>query len=72
MLVLSREDETILIGDDIEIRILRIAGRSVKIGLQAPDDVKIVRGELLTEASERVRPLAGLVSPGRATGTVVR
>lgn len=49
MLVLTRRvNESILIGEDIEVVIL--AGRdgsSIRIGIRAPDDVVIVRRELL-------------------------
>ena len=47
MLILSRKlDESILIGKDIEIKIISIDGSSVKIGIDAPKDVDIIRHEL--------------------------
>lgn len=47
MLVLSREPgETILIGDNIEIRIVAIKGEKVRIGIAAPKSVPVIRGEL--------------------------
>jgi carbon storage regulator len=47
MLVLSRkEGEKICIGDGIVLTINRIAGNRVAIGIQAPRDVRVVRGEL--------------------------
>jgi carbon storage regulator CsrA len=47
MLVLSRRiDETILIDGRIEVQIVRVKGNSVRIGIRAPEDVKILRGEL--------------------------
>ena len=48
MLVLSRkENETIVVGDNIEITICRVTGGRVHLGLKAPRDVKIRRGELV-------------------------
>ena len=47
MLVLSRKDgESIRIGKDIEIRILKSRGNRVQLGIRAPREVSIHRGEL--------------------------
>ena len=47
MLVLSRRvGESILIGNDIEITILKIDGGAVKIGITAPKSYKVYRKEL--------------------------
>lgn len=52
MLVLTRKkEETIRIGQDITIRILRIKGRAVQIGIKAPKGVPIARGELVDPAT---------------------
>jgi len=47
MLVLSRKvGERLVIGDDIVVIINKIAGNRVTIAIEAPNDVRIVRGEL--------------------------
>ena len=47
MLVLSRKElETIRIGTEIEITIVRLGPGVVRIGIDAPKDLRIVRGEL--------------------------
>ena len=47
MLVLSRKvGESIKIGEGITVVINRIAGNRVTLGLQAPRDMRIIRGEL--------------------------
>jgi carbon storage regulator len=50
MLILSRkETEQIVIGDDIIVTIERINGKRVSVSVRAPDEVNIVRGELVEE-----------------------
>ncbi len=47
MLVLTRKTtEQILIGDNIKITIVRVQGNSVRIGIDAPREMRVVRGEL--------------------------
>jgi carbon storage regulator len=47
VLILSRKrGEEIIIGDDIKIVINRISGNRVTLAIQAPNDIRIVRGEL--------------------------
>lgn len=48
MLVLTRKlDETVQIGDDVTITVVRISGDTVRIGIEAPKDVAVHRGEVL-------------------------
>jgi carbon storage regulator len=48
MLLLSRRTgEIIQIGDDITVTVLTVKGNQVRIGINAPDDMKIKREELL-------------------------
>ena len=47
MLVLSRKvGERLVIGDNITIVVSRVAGNRVTIGIEAPDHVRVIRGEL--------------------------
>ncbi len=47
MLVLRRHaGESFLIGDDIEVRVLEVAGKQVKVGIIAPREIVIRRTEL--------------------------
>lgn len=47
MLVLSRKkDQSILIDGQIEIQVLQIKGNTIRLGVSAPGDVRILRGEL--------------------------
>jgi carbon storage regulator len=47
MLVLSRKiGEKLVIGDNITVVVSKIAGNRVTLGIEAPGDVRIVRGEL--------------------------
>ena len=47
MLVLTRKaDERIVIGDKITITVVKIAGQSVRLGIETPDGVTILRGEI--------------------------
>jgi carbon storage regulator len=47
MLVLSRKkDESIILDGQIEIQVLKIKGNTVRIGINAPAHIKVLRGEL--------------------------
>ena len=47
MLVLSRKaGQDLVIGDNIRVTINKISGNRVTLGIEAPEDVRIVRGEL--------------------------
>ena len=51
MLVLTRrEGERIRLDDDIVVTVVAIQGNKVRIGITAPDDVAIRRGELVFDA----------------------
>ncbi len=58
MLVLSRQrDETIIIGDDIEITIVDIRGEKVRLGINAPPHIPVHRKEVY-EAIKREKQAA--------------
>lgn len=47
MLVLSRKlKQEILIGENIKITVLKVKGNSVRLGIEAPREVHVVRGEI--------------------------
>jgi carbon storage regulator len=50
MLVLTRKtNQSIMIGDDIEVSVLSVVGEKVRIGIQAPPDVPVFRTEIYLE-----------------------
>ena len=50
MLILTRTPGgAVTIGDNIDVRVLEVKGRQVRIGIAAPEDVDIVREELAEE-----------------------
>lgn len=64
MLVLSRKvGERIHVGDNIVLEIRRIAGNRVTLALEAPRDVRILRGEL-NQAAREFRSAANGLSNG--------
>lgn len=52
MLVLSRKSGESILVDDVKITVVRLDRNRVKIGIEAPQERKIIRGELLLDASE--------------------
>ena len=59
MLILTRKlDESIMLGNDIEIKVLGIEEGKVKIGIDAPRDVDIYRKEIYIEIQEENKEAA--------------
>jgi carbon storage regulator len=47
MLVLSRKPgEKVVIGNDITVTVVAVLGNRIKLGIEAPGDVRVLRGEL--------------------------
>ena len=63
MLVLSRQrDETIMIGDDIEVTVVDIRGDKVRLGINAPTEIPVHRQEIY-DAIQRENLRASRVEP---------
>jgi carbon storage regulator CsrA len=71
MLVLSRKPgEKLVINNNITITVLEVAGNRVKLGVEAPDNIRVLRGELAwwqddqpaSAAPRRARPRAATVA----------
>ena len=53
MLIITRKkDESLMIGDDIEVTVLKLEDGSVKLGINAPKEVSILRKELYEAVKE--------------------
>ena len=59
MLILSRKiNESIIIGDNIELSIVDVKGDQVKIGIEAPKNIKVFRKEVYQAIQEENRAAA--------------
>ena len=60
LVVRRRAGEALLVGDDVEIEVLELAGGQVKLGIRAPRSVVVLRKEVdLTRQQNRVASQAG-------------
>jgi len=67
VLVLTRKsNQSIMIGDDIEISVLAIMGEKVRIGIEAPRSVPVFRREVYVEIEEDREPREGSADIDRA------
>ncbi len=63
MLVLSRrESERIRLGDSIVVTVVRVAGDRVRLGIEAPSDILVLRDEL--DARPDAEPLPAIKQAG--------
>lgn len=59
MLILTRKvNETIIIGDNIRVSLIEIRGDQVRIGVEAPKNIKVYREEVFTAIQEENRAAA--------------
>ena len=66
MLILSRkQNESIIIGDEIEISVIDIKGDQVKLGINAPKEIKVYRFEVYEsiQRENKAAAMAGTVLP---------
>jgi carbon storage regulator len=71
MLVLSRQrDETIMIGDEIEVTIVDVRGDKVRLGITAPTKVAVHRKEVYEAIKRENEQAAGLSQNGASTTPV--
>jgi carbon storage regulator len=70
LLVLSRRrEESIVIDGNIRVIVLAVSGNSVRLGIEAPPEVRVQRLELLTDAElDALRPPPKPVGPMEGEG----
>ena len=73
MLVFTRKrHEAIMIGDGIEIRVLRVGKEGVRIGVSAPQSVSVHRREVYDQIRDENRIAARVVSSGEGLAAELR
>ncbi len=70
MLVLSRQrDESIIVGDNVQITIVDIRGDKVRLGIEAPPDISVHRKEVFDAIQRENRKAAGVTSDDLASAS---
>jgi len=73
MLVLSRRrEEKIVIGDDIEVVVLQVGQDGVKLGVRAPSNVTVFRGEIYEQVASANRAATAIRPPSSAVLDALR
>jgi carbon storage regulator len=73
MLVLTRKsNQSIMIGDDIEVSVLSVMGEKVRIGIQAPQEVPVFRSEIYVEIQRQRAEQAAEGEPGARVDEALR
>lgn len=69
MLVLTRKkNESIIIGDNIEVCVIEVSGDQVRLGIKAPKSVTVHRKEVYSEILEENKKAASSVDPSKLIG----
>ncbi|MBK5110598.1 MAG: carbon storage regulator CsrA [Thermoleophilia bacterium] len=64
MLVLTRKKEqSIIIGDEVEIMVLGVSGDKVRLGITAPREIEVFRKEVIADRSNGNGPRAAEAQP---------
>ncbi len=67
MLVLTRKsNQSIMIGDEIEVSVLSVMGEKVRIGIQAPQKVPVFRKEIYLEIHREAAGVTPVTTDGAA------
>ena len=70
MLVLSRQrDESIIVGDNVQITIVDIRGDKVRLGIEAPAHISVHRKEVFDAIQRENRKAAGVTSEDLAASS---
>lgn len=73
MLVLSRKPgERIFIGEDVKVTIIRIGPNSVRVGIEAPGHMNIVREELCLDGNKLDEPVGAASHADSPRGVLPR
>ena len=55
LILMRRPEESIIIGDNIKIKVLKIQGNQVHIGIEAPRDIEVYRDEIHAKIHTRTK-----------------
>ncbi|HZC75407.1 MAG TPA: carbon storage regulator CsrA [Gaiellaceae bacterium] len=71
LIITRRQGEKVMVGDDVVVHVLEIAGNSVRVGIEAPRSVPVYREEIWNAVREENRAAAQTpASVQPPTGTV--